>query len=444
MLGALGLSDLVLQPRELLLGLVGLGFVVELDGELGEPCVVVLCLVVELTEGGAHPPHLVRVEPCERLGVDTAALLLEHDLGDLLPERRLTLALVGQRLLRLGAPAGACHRVPIHAPRIMRRVTALSRRAPGAVLAGASAAQAAVALVNFGLPAIGPQLRDDFDLSLFELGAVLSAGLFGAGVALIGAGILVDRIGARRAMLAGTALGAFGLALAASAGSKYAFFSAMFVFGLGSAIVPIAGTGALLRAYPAARRGWAMGVRQTAVPLGGAIAAIVYPSLYALGGTRLTLGVSAVAVVVTGCWFALTVTAEPPVRRPMGRGSFGAILRAPGFPLLLAVAACYIVVLQALLAYLVPAAREAGQSELTASVAYLSMNVSAMVARIGWGRSPTVTTACDAFARSSRWVSSRRSVRWSSAPRSTPVRSPWCSRPSSSASERSGGTRWST
>ena len=36
------------------------------------------------------------------------------------------------------------------------------------------AAQAAVSFVNFGLPSIGPDLRDDYGLSLFELGAVLS------------------------------------------------------------------------------------------------------------------------------------------------------------------------------------------------------------------------------------------------------------------------------
>jgi MFS family permease len=54
-------------------------------------------------------------------------------------------------------------------------------------------------------------------------------------------------------------------------------------------------------------------------------------------------------------------------------------------PTLLAVAACYIVVLQALLAYLVPAVEDAGYSELTASVAYFGVNLAAMFARIAWG-----------------------------------------------------------
>ena len=64
-------------------------------------------------------------------------------------------------------------------------------RSPGAVLVGASAAQTSVSLVNFGLPAIGPQLSDALDMSLFWLGAVLASGLLGAGLALTAADLLV-------------------------------------------------------------------------------------------------------------------------------------------------------------------------------------------------------------------------------------------------------------
>ena len=179
------------------------------------------------------------------------------------------------------------------------------------MLAGAVTAQTAVSIVNFGLPAVGPELLDDFDLTLFELGAVLTAGLLGAGLSLVAAGVLVDRVGARTAMLGGTGSVRSGSRLAALAGSKETLFVGLLVlFGIGSSVVPIAGTGALFRAYPAARRGWALGVRQTAVPLGGAIAAILYSALYALGGTGLTLAASAAAVAVSGCWFALVVSAD--------------------------------------------------------------------------------------------------------------------------------------
>lgn len=254
-----------------------------------------------------------------------------------------------------------------------------------AVLTGAGAAQAAVSFVTFGLPAIGPQLRHAYGLSLPELGAVLTASLLGAGLALIVAGIAVDRYGSRAAMLAGTSLATAGLVAAASADSKVALFAALLVSGLGTAVVPVAGARALFRAYPAARRGWALGVRQMAVPLGGTVAAAVLPGLEALGGVRLALLVGAGAVGATGTAFALVSGAEP---RPRARTTraFRSILRAPGMQRLLLVACFYIVVLQALLSYTVPAVRAAGLSTFAASAAYLAVNVTAMVARVVWGR----------------------------------------------------------
>ncbi len=259
-------------------------------------------------------------------------------------------------------------------------------KAPGVVLAGASAAQAAVSLVFFGLPAIGPELQADYGMSLFALGAVLGAGVLGSGLALVGAGILVDRVGSRRAIVAGTALGAVGLAAAAFAPTTPTLFAAIALSGVGSAVVPIAGAGALFAAYPPAGRGWALGVRQMSVPLGGTIAALVYPALHALGGAELTLLVSAVAVAATGLGFALVAPSESRPSTARIARPFRAILTGLGMRRLLGVAACYVVVLSALLAYVVPSVREAGHSELTASAAFFAVNVAAMLARIVWGR----------------------------------------------------------
>ena len=253
------------------------------------------------------------------------------------------------------------------------------------MLSAASAAQAAVSFVSFGLPAIGPELRRSFHLSLPELGAVLGATLLGSGLALVVAGVAVDHFGARRTMLGGGGLATAGLVAAALAGSKEELFVALLVSGIGSAAVPVAGTGALFRAYEAARRGWALGVRQMAVPLGGTLAAAALPGLRALGGVRLALLVGAVAVGATSAAFAL-VSDSARVRRLPGERPFRSILRAPGMQRLLVVAAFYIIVLQALLAYTVPAARAVGLSAFTASATYFAVNVTAMIARIVWGR----------------------------------------------------------
>ena len=254
------------------------------------------------------------------------------------------------------------------------------------MLASASAAQAAVSFVTFGLPAIGPELRTEFGLSLPELGAVLSANLLGSGLALIAAGVAVDRLGHRQATVGGTVLGALGLVAASLADAKSALFAALLVSGLGSAVVPVAGAGALFRAYPVARRGWALGVRQMAVPLGGTVAAAVVPALEALGGVELALVVGAAAVAATGLSFALVTEPGPVPGAPRAERPFRTIWRAPGMQRLLLVAGFYIVVLQAVLAYTVPAARAAGLSAFAASATYFAINVTAMVARVVWGR----------------------------------------------------------
>lgn len=361
--------------------------VLEADGRAGRAVVAGLLVgVVDLEEPEclAHLGGVVLAEELEDLAVEPRALLLEDDLPYLGFERRLALPLELERLGCLGTAPLTCDRVAIHAPRIIAPVAAPSS-SPGAVLAGAAAAQAAVALVNFGLPAIGPELQADYGLTLFALGAVLGAGLLGSGLALVAAGIAVDRFGSRRALVAGTALGAGGLAVAAFAPTGPTLFLALAVSGVGSAVVPVAGAGALFEVYPPSRRGWALGVRQTAVPAGGMTSAIVYPSLHALGGPELTLVVSAAAVTVTGLAFAAVVPRERRVATARIARPFRTILAGLGMTRLLAIAACYIVVLQALLAYVVPAVRAAGETELTAAVAFFAVNAAAMISRIAWG-----------------------------------------------------------
>lgn len=253
------------------------------------------------------------------------------------------------------------------------------------MLAAASAAQAAVAFVSVGLPAIGPELSHEFGLSLAELGAVLTAGLLGSGLALIAAGIVVDRFGTRIPTLAGTALAATGLAVAATAGSAPVLFVALAVSGFGSAVVPVAGAGALFRVYEPGRRAWALGIRQMSVPLGGTLAALAMPGLEAAGGVELTLTVAAVAVAVTGVLFAFAAH-EPPTPRAMrARRPFRSIWRATGMQRLFIVASFYIVVLQAVLAFTVPAARAAGLTAFAAGFTFFAINVSAMVSRVAWG-----------------------------------------------------------
>ena len=346
---------------------------------------LVLGLVVTRVEYLAHEHDVFWEHPRERRSVDPRPLELGEHLVDLSKDGDLAAVLEVQGVERL-LPAPRAHDlVNVHGNKIMEDVERAGHRPPGIVLASAAGAQAAVAFVSIGLPSIGPELSRSFQLSLAELGAVLTAGLFGSGLTLIAAGMAVDRFGTRAPMLFGTVLGVAGLGVAATADSAPVLAIALVVFGVGSATVPIAGTGALFRAYPPARRGWALGVRQMSVPLGGTVAALAMPALEDYGGIGLTLGVAAVGVAITGLLFAY-VAADPPrpvsarVHQPLRN-----IWRTPGMRRLLAVAAFYIVVLQAVLAFTVPAARAAGLTAFAASATFFAVNISAMVSRIAWG-----------------------------------------------------------
>src|SRR6478672_4430363 len=120
------------------------------------------------------------------------------------------------------------------------------------ILVLAVASQAAFSMITFGLPAIGAEIRDRFDLGPAGFGAVFAA---------------------------------VGLGLAA----------ALVLAGIGGAAVPVAGMTALLRVFAPAQRGMAMGWRQLGVPLGGTLGAAILPALAAVGGVRLAMAGAGVA-----------------------------------------------------------------------------------------------------------------------------------------------------
>jgi MFS family permease len=267
----------------------------------------------------------------------------------------------------------------------------VTRAAPGAPsrssttsLVVASAAQAALSFVILGLPAIGPQLSDTFGLSLAGLGAVLAMLSLGSGLALLAADVAIVRFGERIATAAGTALAVLGLSFAAVASGKWTLALGLFVTGLGGAVVPVSGAVAIFRVYPAGRRAWALGVRQMAVPLGGTVAALTVPPLEHAGGTRLVLAVGAALVAVAGgCFAVLSEGGRSPHR---SQRSFRRIWRAPGMQRLFLLVLFYMVVLQAVLVYTVPAVTDAGFSALVVGSTYFVINVTAIVSRLAWGR----------------------------------------------------------
>jgi len=253
------------------------------------------------------------------------------------------------------------------------------------ILVLAVASQAAFSMITFGLPAIGAEIRDKFDLGPAGFGAVFAAVGLGSAAALIPAGALVDRFGGRRVLIVGGIVNGIGLLLAASAGTADTFAAALVLAGIGGAAVPVAGMTALLRVFEPAQRGMAMGWRQLGVPLGGTLGAAILPALAAVGGVRLAMAGAGVAAAATALAFAV-VSDDRPASVSRAGQSVAAVLRIPGFKPLLAVGLLYVLALGAILAHYVGALRDAGLSHAEAAAGFAALNVTAAVSRIVWGR----------------------------------------------------------
>jgi sugar phosphate permease len=177
-------------------------------------------------------------------------------------------------------------------------------------------AQAAFAALIAGFPALGPALRTEYDLSLSAFGAVLGAVTAGATFTLVPWGLLTDRIGERRSLTIG--LAGAGLALGVSAAGGSLFLAAMlFLAGVLGAVTNVASGRVVMGWFDFAERGTAFGMRQAAVPLGGAIAAFTLPALAAGAGARaglLALGGGCLAAAIAcGGWLR-----DPPASHGVG------------------------------------------------------------------------------------------------------------------------------
>jgi sugar phosphate permease len=174
------------------------------------------------------------------------------------------------------------------------------------VLGVGSAATAALAAVQGGLPAIAPAIQEAFDLSLVQVTAVFTAFAIGTVATLLAWGVASDRRGERVVIAVGLGTGALAMFAAASSDAYVALLAWMALAGmLGSAAVAASGR-AVFGWFPRDERGLALGLRQTAVPVGAALASFSLPPLASSAGVDAALyalaGAMALAAVASAIW----------------------------------------------------------------------------------------------------------------------------------------------
>lgn len=199
-------------------------------------------------------------------------------------------------------------------------VAAQASRARGAnhrwkVLGVGFAANASFSAAFSGIPTTAVFLRSGYHIGNSGLGLVL--GMLGLGIALseLPWGLLTDRWGDRKVLLLGlgaTAVALAGMALFVVPGGAHVpgltmLAPSLLLVGLLGGSVNGSSGRAVMAWFRDGERGLAMSIRQTAVPAGGGVGALMLPALAAHFGFASVYGVLALLCAVTAAfaWYWL-------------------------------------------------------------------------------------------------------------------------------------------
>lgn len=147
-------------------------------------------------------------------------------------------------------------------------------------------ANASFTCVIGGVPAASIFLRTQYDFTTVVMGMIM--GIMGLGIALseIPWGLVTDKLGDRRVLIIGLATTTMMLLLLSVASSSELFFGNAALLAGGLLVTGIMGSSvngssgrAIMTWFRPEERGFAMSIRQTAVPMGYGLGAILYPSL---------------------------------------------------------------------------------------------------------------------------------------------------------------------
>lgn len=168
-----------------------------------------------------------------------------------------------------------------------------------------SATTSANVFIN-GVAFLIPTLHSEYGLDLAKAGLMSAMPPLGMVLTLIAWGYVVDRIGERIVLTAGSALTAAATFAAASAHSLPLMATFLLLGGMAAASSNSASGRLVVGWFPPERRGLVMGIRQTATPLGVAFGALVIPRLAQSHGVGVALlypaAVCAAAALVCAIW----------------------------------------------------------------------------------------------------------------------------------------------
>lgn len=270
-------------------------------------------------------------------------------------------------------------------------MSAVSRQPNPWVIVGVSTIQqAGLTFIRFGLPALGPFIRQESGLALGQVGLLFGALDAGALLTFYLAGRATVRFGERAILAGGALLTGVLTALAALIPGFWPQAGLLAVAGAGLPSSHLAGSQAIVRLMPPERRGLAMGIRQAGLPLGGLTAAALLPAVAGAAGWRTALVVAGLVCAATGL-LALGLVPAEPAGRPADLdglpGSGPGVLLKDRVLLRSSLAGCLLVVGQFCLTGYLPLylVDHFGWAQADAARTLTLVHAGAIAGRLSWG-----------------------------------------------------------
>lgn len=171
------------------------------------------------------------------------------------------------------------------------------------ILLASTLTQMCAALSTQGIGVLSGFLQQDFGLSNSQVGIL--AGVLNTApiLGLILVGKILDHTGERIPVFIGMMIISASMMLMSLVHYYWLLVLMLFISGIGYSPIQPGGSRAIYSWFPAGIRGIAMGIRQAALPLGGAIAAIFFPFLISYSNWRAAVSASSLLILLAAFLF---------------------------------------------------------------------------------------------------------------------------------------------
>ena len=254
------------------------------------------------------------------------------------------------------------------------------------------AVQALVSMASITVPVLAPAASKELHISAAFIGLFVALVYFASMLSSAASVDLIRRIGAIRVSQWGLLLCAAGLAML-TVGATPALIASAFLIGFGYGPITPASSHILARTTPPHMMSFVFSVKQTGVPVGGALAGVVVPPLVILGGWRagaITVAALCVVTALIAQWIRKENDADRDPTRPISaRGPFRALALVATDPGVRRLSMCsffFSALQMCLVTYLVTyLTNRLGYSLVEAGLMLTIAQGAGIVGRIAWG-----------------------------------------------------------